>query len=394
MEVAYGHQSQGAQDPFVIASRLMVQRFVRANRLNFYAVDWFPFHGLLMEQPNGIWTVYDTGVSGEMYAFSGAGHSPNWREIGGSAGLDNMAQTDITIALPIAKPGQAYMHVSALEAGIIHIPLHLFMADAAPTEISVCPSLAFSLRHSTSNSHLVFDLGLRRDMESHPPAVKAVIEKWYPVSVPQSVDESLKKGGLDPADVKTIILSHLHFDHTGDAASFPNATFVLGEGSAELIGNGFPSNPKSQILQSVVPAERTRFLTAAEFNTSMGPFPRAYDYFGDGSLYLVDAIGHLAGHINVLARTSADDSWIYLAGDTAHDVRILTGERGMAFTVDPTGHIHCAHAHKDDAIEHIRRVGTLLKIPKVHVLLAHEKEWYEKNKGGDAFFPGTIPPKL
>ncbi|OBZ71426.1 N-acyl homoserine lactonase AttM [Grifola frondosa] len=252
-----------------------------------------------------------------------------------------MTQTDAAIPLPNPEPNQAYIHVSALEAGMIHLP--------------------------------------------------SVSSQRGPL---QSVDESLKKGGLDPADVKTIILSHLHFDHTGDATAFPNATFVVGEGSAELLEHGFPSNPTSDILQSVVPAERTRFLTAADFNLSIGPFPRAYDYFGDGSLYIVDAMGHLAGHINVLARTSADGSWIYLGGDTAHDVRMLTGEREVAFMIDPAGYMHCAHANKDQAVEHIRRVGMLLDVPKVHVLLAHDWEWYEKNKGGDAFLPGVIPPKL
>ncbi len=123
----------------------------------------------------------------------------------------------------------------------------------------------------------------------------------------------------------------------------------------------------------------------------MGPFPRAHDYFGDGSLYLIDAVGHLAGHINVLARTSETGSWIYLGSDTAHDKRLLTGEKEVAFVLGPGGKMLCAHVSKDDAIEHIRRVGSLLKVPKVLVLLGHDSEWYERNKNGPAFLPGVIP---
>ncbi|KAI8986265.1 beta-lactamase-like protein [Trametes punicea] len=304
-----------------------------------------------------------------------------------------MTSPQPNVALPEPRPDQAYIEVSALEAGIMDLPMHFFIQGATADEVSVCPSLAFSLRHVPSGAHLVFDLGLRRDASSYPPVVQGLVEKWMPYTVPQSVDESLLKGGIDPKDVQTIVLSHLHFDHIGDAAPFVNATFVIGEAGRELLENGYPANPKSDILQSTVPLERTRFLPSSAFDTSIGPFPRAHDYFGDGSLYLIDATGHLPGHLNVLARTSATGSWIYLCGDSAHDRRLLTGEKEVAFVVDPTGHTLCAHTSKDDAVAHIRRIGSLLGVPKVHVLLAHDWEWYEQNKGGSAFLPGTIPPQ-
>ncbi|KAL7279676.1 hypothetical protein ACG7TL_006083 [Trametes sanguinea] len=295
--------------------------------------------------------------------------------------------------LPAPKADQAYIEVSALEAGIMHLPLQLFMTGAAPDEVVVAPSLAFSLRHVPSGEHLVFDLGLRRDASTFPPIVQGVVEKYMPYTVPQSVEESLRKGGIEPEDMKTVVLSHLHWDHIGDAASFSNATFVVGEGSRAILEDGYPKNPKSDILQSSIPLDRARFLPTSAFDTAIGPFPRAHDYFGDGSLYLIDAVGHLAGHLNVLARTSATGSWIYLAGDSAHDRRMLTGERGIAVIQRPDGHTLCVHAHKEDAVETIRRIGSLLDVPKVHVLLAHDQEWYEENKDGDAFLPGKIPPR-
>lgn len=180
----------------------------------------------------------------------------------------------------------------------------------------------------------------------------------------------------------------------GDATPFTNTTFVLGEGSEELLHNGYPVTPCSDFLQSSVPPERTRFLAGADFSDSIGPFPRAHDYFGDGSIYIIDAAGHCKGHINVLARTSPDGSWIYLGGDTAHDVRLLTGEKQVAVYTTPDGHIRSRHADKDRAIEHIRRVGLLLKMPNVRVLIAHDWEWYEQHKDGVGFLPSVIQAKL
>jgi len=53
----------------------------------------------------------------------------------------------------------------------------------------------------------------------------------------------------------------------------------------------------------------------------IGNFP-AYDFFGDGSFYLLDAPGHTIGHIGGLARTSTGsehgDTFILMGGDFSH----------------------------------------------------------------------------
>jgi len=50
----------------------------------------------------------------------------------------------------------------------------------------------------------------------------------------------------------------------------------------------------------------------------------------------------------------------------------------------------CAHHDKNIAEEHIARVKILSEIPRVRVLLAHDKPWYEENKEGPAFWPGKL----
>lgn len=114
-------------------------------------------------------------------------------------------------SLPPPSINQAYINVSALEAGIIYLPSHKFIMGASPADVIRCPSLAFLLRHSSSNAQVIFDLGIRKDVENYPPAVEALL-KEMPVEIPQDVSESLEKGGIRPADVETVIVSHLHFD--------------------------------------------------------------------------------------------------------------------------------------------------------------------------------------
>lgn len=120
--------------------------------------------------------------------------------------------------LPDPQPNQPYIRVSALEAGILQLILQKFIAGAQPGESTICPSLAFSLRHSVNDEHLVFDLGIRKNMDAFPPAVQKSIAGRL-ITTPQSVDESLLKGGIDPAGVKTVIVSHLHYDQCVSATS-------------------------------------------------------------------------------------------------------------------------------------------------------------------------------
>jgi glyoxylase-like metal-dependent hydrolase (beta-lactamase superfamily II) len=43
----------------------------------------------------------------------------------------------------------------------------------------------------------------------------------------------------------------------------------------------------------------------------------AFDYFGDGSFYLLDSPGHAVGHLCALARTTSD-TFILMGGDVCH----------------------------------------------------------------------------
>ena len=63
---------------------------------------------------------------------------------------------------------------------------------------------------------------------------------------------------------------------------------------------------------------RGRTLREVKCDIKVGPFP-AMDYFGDGSLYILDSPGHDHGHICALARTTSNpDTFVLFGGDAAH----------------------------------------------------------------------------
>lgn len=166
---------------------------------------------------------------------------------------------------------------------------------------------------------------------------------------------------------------------------------MLGGPSKALIDTGYPTNPDSRFLESTIPKERTSWLSYDDWKP-IGPFERSLDYFGDGSLYLIDAAGHLEGHMNALVRTTSDGGWVFLGGDSSHDRRLFTGEKGIAEYIHPdTGHFACAHVDKIQAEVHLNLIKSLSQYPRVQILFAHDDDWYNANKE-TACWPHTLTP--
>ncbi|KAL0578622.1 hypothetical protein V5O48_003365 [Marasmius crinis-equi] len=294
-------------------------------------------------------------------------------------------------SLPPPASDQAYCDVSALEAGIVDLPSAIFLDDAKPGEVDVAPSLGFLLRHSKNGRKFVFDLGIRKDWENLPPASAKWAREVFPCVIEQDAIESLQIGGLPPSEVDFVCLSHVHFDHVGDTRPFVNCTFIVGGQAESLVKSGYPDNPDSGIAIDLLPPERTRYLDMSDWKP-VGPFPRALDFYGDGSLYITDAAGHLPGHINVVVRTSADGGWLLLGGDSAHNWRLVTGESKIAVGRPgfPGG---CAHLDFEAAEANLARMREFMKLPRTRIILGHDSPWYNENKNGPAFWPGKIQSK-
>lgn len=97
--------------------------------------------------------------------------------------------------------------------------------------------------------------------------------------------------------------------------------FVVG--SMEPLGRGYPADPDSSVNEEEIKGhEWTELLKdpTREWKP-VATFDRSLDWFGDGSFYLLDAPGHVLGHIAAMVRTTADPpTYMVLAGDAAHDL--------------------------------------------------------------------------
>ena len=103
-----------------------------------------------------------------------------------------------------------------------------------------------------------------------------------------------EKTGIDCADIRYVIMSHLHLDHTGGMELFPNATFVVRR--QELKEAWWPKErggfSDGYMFEDILPTRYFNFVELKDGET--------FDLFGDGSVMCIDTKGHSIGHQSVV----------------------------------------------------------------------------------------------
>ena len=192
------------------------------------------------------------------------------------------------------------------------------------------PIYCFLVSHG--DRHVIFDLGVRMDWDTAlPPKIIQLVQNTTVVSsctkdVVSVLDEDNSGLNIRSTDIEAVIWSHNHFDHTGDPSRFPPHTeLIVGPGVTGTLWPGYPSNPDSGVLDSDAANRNVREIRFQDTDTALkiGEFD-AFDYFGDGSFYLLDAPGHAPGHMCGLARTTADPpSFVFMGADACHNAGVL-----------------------------------------------------------------------
>ncbi|KAJ5334997.1 hypothetical protein N7452_007400 [Penicillium brevicompactum] len=227
-------------------------------------------------------------------------------------------------------PSSSTVDVRIIDSGtLLDLRPDLFWTPDLPGLLKVtAPTYCFLI--SNSSRHVLFDLAVRQDWENLPPSIVAMIKSQTVIQEPRNISDVLDSDesslGIRSKDIEAIIWSHAHFDH-----------IVVGPGIRDTHWPGFPTNPDAINLNTDIQGRNVReisFEKTQKGATKIGSFD-AVDYFGDGSLYLLDAAGHSVGHIGALARvTTSPDSFVFMGGDSCHHAGVLRPTKYLPCPLD------------------------------------------------------------
>ncbi|WP_164870875.1 AttM family quorum-quenching N-acyl homoserine lactonase [Mesobaculum littorinae] len=116
---------------------------------------------------------------------------------------------------------------------------------------------------------------------------------WPEMSEDEGCVAQLEKIGVKPEDVKYVLQSHLHLDHTGAIGRFPNATHIVQRAEYEYAYTPDWFAAGGYIRKDFdKPGLKWQFLE--------GTADDHFDVYGDGSLITVFSPGHAPGHQSIL----------------------------------------------------------------------------------------------
>ncbi len=147
-----------------------------------------------------------------------------------------------------------------------------------------------------------------------------------------AVAAQLAERGVHPMDVKVVVMTHLHYDHTGSVAEFPRATFVVDADEWRAARSG--GLTKGYLHRLFDHPYDWRELDFDDGHvTSFASFGRTADLFGDGSVRLLSTPGHTKGHMSVLLRLESERE-LLLTADAAYARRTIDEELVPVFVDD------------------------------------------------------------
>ncbi len=150
---------------------------------------------------------------------------------------------------------------------------------------------------------MLWDAGLAEGLVGQEPYTTP--NGAFTVSRKDSIVNQLKALNLTPEDFNYIALSHTHFDHSGSAFNFKNATWLVQEKEYDYV--------TSEEHQKADPDTYNAIKDLSNVKKLNGDL----DVFGDGTVVLKSMPGHTPGH-QVLFLNLDETGPVLLTGDLYH----------------------------------------------------------------------------
>ena len=257
--------------------------------------------------------------------------------VGACSSPDTSSQNEAVANQPAAAA--AKLSLARLDCGTATIKnFDKFFSDkpglyeSAPRDIT---DSCYLIRHG--DRELIWDTGFHAAWKGQTHDLGELT-----VRVDKTLAEQLAQVGLKPADIDIVGISHMHSDHTGQAAEMPQAELVIGKGDFDrTMGKDDPFGPwrKDSAKLKAVTADT--------------------DVFGDGSVVALHLPGHTPDHLALLVKLASGP--VLLTGDLYHS-REAREKRG----VPPF------NTSREETLQSMDKFEKLAKETRAKVIIQHE----------------------
>ena len=167
----------------------------------------------------------------------------------------------------------------------------------------------------------LFDAGLPAAMCDRDDSYLTVLRQQgldVTMDAETTVTRCLERLDIDPARVRQVVLSHLHFDHAGGLKELPNATLVVQRREWEA---GFEREVANRY------GLRKRYF---DLGHQVRLIDGEHDLFGDGSAVCIPSFGHTPGHQSLRVRGPQGDH--ILIADACYNAQTVETRRFPEFS--------------------------------------------------------------
>jgi N-acyl homoserine lactone hydrolase len=186
------------------------------------------------------------------------------------------------------------------------------------------PTFAWAIEHR--EGVIVVDTGqgthLLESTRSYHPYVRWGVA--FRIERDEEIGPQLRALGIGARDVRKVVLTHLHMDHDGGLAHFPNSEIFVAPGELHT-ASGWAGR-----IRGYVPHRWPTWFDPMPLQLAaepFGPFARSRRLTDAGDLVAVATPGHTADHVSILVQDG--DTTVFLAGDTSYNEALM-----LAGTVD------------------------------------------------------------
>ncbi|MBC8171177.1 MAG: N-acyl homoserine lactonase family protein [Anaerolineae bacterium] len=181
---------------------------------------------------------------------------------------------------------------------------------------------------------IVIDTGIPANANAplyFPPHMRLVQRAApFQMTPAEEIGPQMRAQGLNPADVRRVVLTHLHQDHEGGLFHFPQAEFMVSrdEWTAAQGWRGRMNGYLNQRWFAGFAPTLIDFTSGVYQN-----FSHSQTLTDAGDIHLLPTPGHSAGHLSVLIEQS--DHAILVAGDAAYTQAQLLADQIDGVGPDP-----------------------------------------------------------